>query len=182
MVPPHTRSRLLHGIADKIEQNADELATIESEDNGKQYEDSMGDMMFSAQIMRYYGSLCMSIQGKSMMRDNFGYYNNSYAYTRKEPVGICGLITPWNYPHLMTTYKIAPVLATGCTGVVKIPELTPLSSLKLIQLIHEVDGMVPGVINMVSGLGSEAGEALVDHPDVSKISFTGSTAVGKRIK
>ena len=136
MIPPHMRSRILNGIADKIEQNADELATIESEDNGKQYEDSMGDTMFSAQVMRYYAGLAMNIQGKSMMRDNFGMYNNSYAYTRKEPIGICGLITPWNYPLLMTAFKIAPTLASGCTGVCKIPDLTPLSSLKLIELIH----------------------------------------------
>ena len=117
-----------------------------------------------------------------MMRDNFGMFNNSYAYTRKEPVGICGLITPWNYPFLMTSFKIAPVIASGCTAVHKIPDMTPLSSLRLIELMHEVEGMIPGVINMVNGLGTEAGEALVDHPDVSKIAFTGSTAVGKRIK
>ena len=142
----------------------------------------MGDVMFSAMMMRYYGGLATNLHGKSMMRDNFGLYNNSYAYTRKEPVGVCGLITPWNYPLLCTVLKMAPTLATGCTGVFKIPELTPLSSLKLVELIHEIEGIVPGVINMVPGLGSEAGEALVDHPDVRKISFTGSTAIGKRIQ
>ena len=116
-----------------------------------------------------------------MMRDNFGMYNNSYAYTRKEPVGVCGLITPWNYPMLMTALKIAPMLASGCTGVHKAPELTPLSSLRMIELWHEVEGVVPGVLNAVPGIGVEAGEALTNHPDVRKIAFTGSTATGKRI-
>ena len=82
----------------------------------------------------------------------------------------------------MTATKIGPMLAAGCTGVSKIPELTPLSSLRFVELWHEIEGIVPGVVNCVSGLGSEAGEALVDHPDVRKITFTGSTAIGKRIK
>ena len=124
----------------------------------------------------------MNIQGQSMMRDNFGMYQNSYAYTRREPVGVCGLITPWNYPMLMTAFKIAPMIASGSTGVAKTPELTPLSSLRMIELWHEVEGVVPGVINCVPGIGAEAGEALVDHPDVRKIAFTGSTAIGKRIQ
>ena len=111
-----------------------------------------------------------------------GMFNNSYGYTRKEPVGVCGLITPWNYPMLMTAFKIAPMLASGCTGVAKSPELTPLSSLRMIELWHEVDGVVPGVLNCVPGIGAAAGEALVDHPDVRKIAFTGSTAIGKRIQ
>lgn len=123
----------------------------------------------------------MNISGKAFQRDSMGMYNNSYGYTRKEPVGVCGLITPWNYPLLMTVFKIAPMLASGCTGVAKIPELTPLSSLRLIELWHEVEGVVPGVLNAVPGIGSSAGEALVDHPDVRKIAFTGSTATGKRI-
>ena len=95
---------------------------------------------------------------------------------------MCGLITPWNYPMLMTAFKIAPMLAAGCTGVHKTPELTPLSSLRLIELWNQLEGVVPGVLNAVPGIGAEAGEALVDHPDVRKIAFTGSTAVGKRIQ
>lgn len=97
-------------------------------------------------------------------------------------MGVCGLITPWNYPMLMTAFKIAPMIASGSTGVAKTPELTPLSSLRMIELWHEVEGVVPGVINCVPGIGAEAGEALVDHPDVRKIAFTGSTAIGKRIQ
>jgi len=168
-------------FADKITKHADELATLECEDNGKGYKDAFGDAMFSAQLMRYYGALAMNITGSSMMRDGEHMYKNSYAYTRKEPVGICGLITPWNYPMLMTAFKLAPMIASGCTGVSKLPELTPLSSLRLIELWHEIDGVVPGVVNAVPGIGAEAGEALVDHPDVRKIAFTGSTAIGKRI-
>jgi len=115
------------------------------------------------------------------MRDNDHMYKNSYAYTRKEPVGVCGLITPWNYPLLMSALKIAPMLASGSTGVHKLPELTPLSTLRLIEMWHEIDGIVPGALNAVPGLGHEAGEAIVNHPDVRKIAFTGSTAIGKHI-
>lgn len=176
------KSNLLNKFADKLDEHADEIVTLECEDNGKQYADAMADLQFSATLFRYYGGQAMNIGGQSMMRDNFGIYQNSYAYTRKEPIGICGLITPWNYPMLMTALKIAPMLAAGCTGVHKIPEMTPLSSLRIIELWHEVEGVVPGVLNAVPGIGLEAGEALVDHPDVSKISFTGSTATGKRIQ
>jgi len=98
-----------------------------------------------------------------------------------EPVGICGLITPWNFPILMTSLKVAPMLAAGCTGLAKLPELTPLSSLRLIEMLHEMEGIVPGAINAVPGLGAEAGEAILNHPDVRKVAFTGSTAIGKHI-
>lgn len=137
--------------------------------------------MFSSLLMRYYGSLAMDITGTSYMRDNEFMYKNMFVYTRKEPVGVCGLISPWNYPILMSALKIAPMLASGSTGVHKLPELTPLSSLRLIELWHEVEGVVPGVINAVPGIGSVAGEAIVNHPDVRKIAFTGSTATGKHI-
>lgn len=108
-------------------------------------------------------------------------FDNMYGYTRKEPVGVCGMITPWNFPILMTAFKVAPMLASGCTGVSKLPELTPLSSLRLIELWHETEGVFPGIWNAVPGIGATAGEALVDHPDVRKIAFTGSTVVGKRV-
>lgn len=181
-IPPFVKTTLMNKFADKIEANIDELVTLECEDNGKTYGDAFGDVSFCAIIMRYYAGLAMQNTGKSMMRDNMGMYNNSYAYTRKQPIGVCGLITPWNYPILMTAFKIAPMLASGCTGVAKLPELTPLSSLRLIELWHEVEGVVPGVLNAVPGIGAQAGEALVDHPDVRKIAFTGSTAIGKRIQ
>jgi len=179
--PPPGKASLMHKFADKIEQHVDELVTLESEDNGKTYQDAMNDCMFAATLVRYYGGLAMQNQGKSMMRDNMGPYQNSYAYTRNQPVGVCGLITPWNYPMLMTAFKIAPMIASGCTGVSKLPELAPLSSLRLIELWHEVEGVMPGVVNAVPGLGATAGEAIVDHPDVRKIAFTGSTLTGKHI-
>lgn len=172
---------MMNKFADLVEYHADELATLECEDNGKMYADAFGDVQFSVILLRYYAGLAMNISGKAFQRDSMGMYNNSYGYTRKEPVGVCGLITPWNYPLLMTMFKVAPMLASGCTGVAKIPELTPLSSLRLIELWHEVEGVVPGVLNAVPGMGHIAGEALVDHPDVRKIAFTGSTATGKRI-
>ena len=178
---PMQRNRLMLAYADKIEQHADELTTLECEDNGKPFDQAMSDVMGSAAFMRYYGGLAMNIEGTAAIRDNDPNYTNSYAYTRKEPIGVCALITPWNYPILMTALKVAPMLAAGCTGVSKPPELTPLSSLRLIELLHEVDGMPKGVVNCVPGIGSVAGEALVDHPDIRKITFTGSTAVGKRI-
>lgn len=100
---------------------------------------------------------------------------------RKEPIGVAGCITPWNFPLLMTTFKMAPLLASGSTGIFKTPELTPLSSLKMAEIWTNIEGSVPGVINMLPGIGSEAGEAIVDHPGVNSIHFTGSTAIGQRI-
>ena len=143
----------------------------------------MGDCMFSALLMRYYAGQAMNITGEAMMRDeNMGPYRNSYVYTRKEPIGVCGLITPWNYPMLMTAFKVAPMIASGCTGVHKTPENTPLSSLRMVELWHEIDGVVPGVLNAVPGYGNEAGEALINHDGVRKIAFTGSTATGRHLQ
>ena len=102
---------------------------------------------------------------------------NFLSYTQKVPVGVCGQIVPWNYPFLMASFKIAPVLATGCTSVLKPAENTPLSALKLGDYLLEA-GVPEGVVNIVPGIGNEAGSALVEHPDVNKIAFTGSTAVG----
>ena len=101
-------------------------------------------------------------------------------YTRQEPVGVCGQIVPWNFPILMTAFKLAPVLATGCTAVLKPAENTSLSALKIGEILLE-SGMPEGVVNIVPGLGHEAGAAIVAHPNVDKIAFTGSTAVGKEI-
>ena len=108
-------------------------------------------------------------------------WSSTYGYTRKEPVGVCGMITPWNFPCLMTAWKIGPMLAAGCTGISKPPELAPLSSLKLIELWNKTPGVVPGVLNCLPGLGAEAGEAIVDHPEIRKVAFTGSGVTGKRI-
>ena len=104
-------------------------------------------------IFRYYAGACQRIEGKAHFRD----FQNNLVTTRKEPVGVCGLITPWNFPITMTSFKMAPMLAAGCTGVFKPPELACLSSLRLAELFHSMDDVCPGIINMVPGLGAEAG-------------------------
>lgn len=171
---------MINKFADALEEHKEELATIESTDNGKPFMFSMKDVKFSISIFRYYAGACERMEGQSISRD-YGDFTNNFAYTRKEPVGICGMITPWNFPMLMTTFKMAPFLGSGCTGIFKSPELAPLSSLKMAEIWSSIPGAIPGVVNMLPGLGDEAGEAIVDHPDVSMIAFTGSTATGKRI-
>lgn len=143
--------------------------------------DAIGDVMFSTMILRYYAGQANNIHGKSFNRDNYGIYNNQYAMTRKEPVGVCGLITPWNFPMLMSIFKIAPMLAAGCTGVIKPPENAPLSTIKIANLWNEIEGTIPGVLNCLPGLGTEAGEAMIGHDGIRRIAFTGSTKVGKRV-
>jgi len=171
----------LNKWADKMDENMDELITLECEDNGKPYEFAQFDMYMCTMMARYYAGLAMEITGSAHCRDTFGPYNNQIVYERREPVGISGLISPWNFPALLGVMKMAPMLAAGCTGVLKNPELTPLSTLRMVELWHEIDGMIPGVINSVPGLGADAGEALTGHPLVRKLSFTGSTATGKRV-
>ena len=171
----------MHKWADKILENLDEIVTLECEDIGKSRADATGDVMFSTLIIRYYAGLANHIRGESFMRDSMGFRENQFGYTRKEPVGVCGLITPWNYPLLMATFKMAPMLASGCTGVHKAAELAPLSSIMMADLWNQVEGVPAGVLNSLPGIGAEAGEALVDHMGVNKIGFTGSTAIGKRI-
>lgn len=162
-------------FADCIEKNSEELAAIESTDNGKSFNNAVADVKKAAEILRYYAGWAEKIHGQQIpMSGPF------LSYTQKVPVGVCGSIVPWNFPFLMAAFKIAPVLATGCTTVLKPAENTPLSALKLGEYLLEA-GVPEGVINIVPGFGNEAGSALVQHPDVRKIAFTGSTAVGKQI-
>lgn len=147
---------------------------------GKTYDEACFDMMFSSATIRYYAGLAQNLNGQSFQRDG-GVWASSFGYTRKEPIGVCGMITPWNFPALMTAWKIGPMLASGSTGISKPPELAPLSSMKMIELWHETPGVIPGVLNCLPGIGEEAGEALVEHPDIRKIAFTGSSAKGKLI-
>jgi len=174
------RAQIMNKFADIIDANQDELITLECEDMGKTYDEAVFDMNFTSQTIRYYAGLASNISGQSFQRDA-GMWSNTYGYTRKEPVGVCGLITPWNFPALMTAWKIGPMLASGCTGISKPPELAPLSSLRLVELWNETPGVIPGVLNCLPGVGAEAGEALVDHPGIRKIAFTGSGVTGKRI-
>ena len=147
---------------------------MEGTDNGKTAMMAEKDVMFAASIFRYNAGAAERLGGESFQRDN------GYGFVRREP-RIAGCITPWNFPLLMTTFKMAPLLASGSCGLFKTPELTPLSSLKMAEIWTNLEGSVPGVINMLPGDGVEAGEAIVDHPKVGSIHFTGSTAVGQRI-
>ena len=173
---PSERSRLMNLLADAIEANQEELAQIESLDNGKpvklaQYVDVRGTIAH----LRYYAGWPTKIEGSVLPVTA----PNMLCYTRREAVGVCGQIVPWNFPLMMAAWKIAPALAAGCTIVLKPAEQTPLSALRLGELALEV-GFPSGVLNVLTGDG-ETGAALVDDPGVDKIAFTGSTAVGREI-
>ncbi len=170
------RSRLLWKLGDLIMEHADELALTETLDNGKPlFESRNVDVPMAAETFYYYAGWCTKIEGETIPVPG-----NFLNYTLREPCGVCGIITPWNFPLLMVAWKLAPALACGNTAVVKVAEETPLSGLWLGQLCLEA-GFPEGVVNMVPGYGETAGRALVAHPDVDKVSFTGSTAVGKEI-
>jgi acyl-CoA reductase-like NAD-dependent aldehyde dehydrogenase len=169
------RAKLIYEIADLVAANVEELAQIESLDNGKPVKYAQGDVLATAAHLRYFAGWPTKITGETipvMARDRL-------VYSVKEPVGVCAQIIPWNFPLMMAAWKLAPALAAGCTVVLKPAEQTPLSALRLGQLMLEA-GLPPGVVNIVTGDG-KTGAALVDHPDVDKISFTGSTAVGREI-
>lgn len=170
------RAKLLWRIGDLIMQNADELAALETMDNGKPiFESRYIDIPSAAETFYYYSGWCTKIEGETIPVPG-----DFFNYTLREPYGVCGIITPWNFPLLMVAWKLAPALACGNTAVVKIAEETPLSGLRLGQLCQEA-GLPDGVVNVVPGFGETAGRALVAHPHVEKISFTGSTTVGKEI-
>ncbi len=170
------RARLLWKVGDLIMQRADELAHLETLNNGKPiFESRYVDIPSAAETFYYYAGWCTKIEGETIPVPG-----NFFNYTLREPYGVCGIITPWNFPLLMVAWKLAPALACGNTAVVKAAEETPLTALQLGQLCQEA-GFPDGVVNIVSGYGETAGRALVAHRDVDKISFTGSTAVGKEI-
>jgi aldehyde dehydrogenase (NAD+) len=170
------RGRLLLKLADTIEANAQELATLESTDTGHPVRDTKGlDVPRTAVTYRYFGGMADKYEG-SVIPVESGFLN----YMLREPIGVVGQIVPWNFPLMFTSWKMAPALAAGNCVVLKPAELTPLSSLKVAELMAQV-GFPPGVVNILPGFGNTAGQALAEHPDVAKIAFTGSTAVGKRI-
>lgn len=179
---PADRERLLLKLADLVEQNADELAQIESLDNGKIFGAArMIDVGKAPSFIRYMAGWATKIEGSTMRPSaSLGPQLRLTAYTLKEPVGVVGAIIPWNFPFSMALWKICPALATGNTIVLKPAEQTSLSALRLGELILEA-GIPPGVVNIVTGLGATAGAALAGHPGINKIAFTGSTAVGKLI-
>ncbi|NIL77879.1 aldehyde dehydrogenase [Rhodococcus sp. B10] len=170
------RGLVLTTIADHLAQNAELLACIEVRDNGKLYSEMLGQCQYLPNWFRYYGGLADKIEGTVVPIDKPGYF----AYTQKSPVGVVGIITPWNSPLLLLVWKLAPALAAGCSVVIKPSEYTSASTLEFVRLLEEA-GLPAGVVNVVTGFGVEVGSPLVDHPLVRKISFTGSDATGRRI-
>ncbi len=170
------RGRLLLRLADAIEAHADELAKVESLDTGHPIRDTVGlDVPRTAATFRYFGGMADKLQGTVVPVEK-GFLN----YVLREPIGVVGQIVPWNFPIMFTSWKMGPALAAGNCVVLKPAELTPLSSLKIAELIREV-GFPPGVVNIVPGYGALAGQYLASHPDVQKIAFTGSTTTGRKI-
>ena len=179
---PAAREALLWRLSDLIQKNADELAELESLDNGKtKFMASVVDVPGAVNHFRYMAGWATKIEGSTIEVSIGGPEGGRVnAFTRREPVGVVAQIIPWNFPLVMAAWKLAPALAVGCTCVLKPVEQTPLTALRLGELIIEA-GFPPGVVNILTGYGETTGAALVKHPGIDKIAFTGSTAVGKLI-
>lgn len=173
---PSARGRLLAKLAERIEVHAPRLAALEVRDNGKLISEMSAQTRYIAEWYRYYGGLADKFQGSVIPSDKDHILN----YTRHEPLGVVGMITPWNSPLLLLTWKLAPALAAGNVAVIKPSEFTSASTIEFMALFEEA-GFPPGVVNVVTGLGQECGAALVAHPDVAKIAFTGSDVSGQAI-
>ena len=179
-ISPSERGRLIWKLADLLEKHAEEFAQLESLDNGKPLKIArVADLPLAIDHFRYYAGWATKIEGNTISL-GLAEQGKFHAYTVREPVGVVGQIIPWNFPLLMAAWKLAPALATGCTIILKPAEQTPLTALRLGELILEA-GFPEGVVNIVPGYGETAGAALSAHPDVDKIAFTGSTEVGKLI-
>ncbi len=173
---PTTRGKLLVKLAELIERDAERLGEMEVRDNGKLIAEMGAQAKLTAEWYRYYGGLADKLEGSVIPLDRPGILN----YTKHEPLGVVGLITAWNSPLLLLAWKLAAALAAGNTAVIKPSEFTSTSTLAFAELFGEA-GFPPGVVNVVTGLGHECGQAMVDHPDIVKIAFTGSDATGQRI-
>lgn len=177
-ITPGERAKILWRVADLIEARGEEFAELETLDNGKPiWMSTRLDVPGSAASFRYWSGWCTKIAGETRAVDMPGEY---LAMTLREPVGVVGLITPWNFPLMSAASKLGPALAAGCTAVLKPAEQTSLTALRLGEVMLEA-GVPPGVVNFVTGIGAIVGAALAEHPDVDKVSFTGSTAVGKSL-
>lgn len=175
---PLERERLLHRLADLIEANADELAEIEAIDMGKSVEQARAvDIQGTVDTFRYFAGWASKLHGRTVEPSLPGNY---HAYTRKEPLGVVAAIVPWNFPLQTMAWKLAAALAVGCTTVVKPAELTSLSTLRFAELVKEA-GIPDGVVNIVTGHGSLVGAAMASHPGIDKLTFTGSTPVGRNV-
>jgi len=175
------RGQLIWKVGDLIEKHNDELAELETLDNGKPFGVAKAaDVPLAADIFRYMAGWATKIEGNTIpINVPYAPGANFHAFTLREPVGVVGQIIPWNFPLLMAAWKLAPVLACGCTAILKPAEQTPLSALRLAELIQEA-GIPDGVVNVVTGFG-DAGAAIAAHDDVDKVAFTGSTEVGRAI-
>lgn len=170
------RGKLLTKLASLVERDAKKLGEIEVRDNGKLIAEMGGQTKYLAEWYRYYGGLADKIEGSVIPSDKPGIFN----FTKYEPLGVVGMITPWNSPLLLLAWKLAPALAAGNTAVIKPSEFTSASTLEFMNLIEEA-GFPKGVVNTVTGFGIEVGAPLVDHPEVDKIAFTGSDISGQKI-
>ena len=170
------RGLLLHRLGDLVAREAKRLAAIEVRDNGKLLAEMQGQLNYIPQWYYYFGGLADKIQGAVIPLDKKGYFN----FTRHEPLGVVAVITPWNSPLLLATWKLAPALAAGCTVVIKPSEFTSASTLEFVKLFEEA-GFPPGVVNVVTGFGKDVGTPLVGHPLVNKVAFTGSDVTGRAI-
>jgi phenylacetaldehyde dehydrogenase len=179
---PSERSKILWRIGDLLSKYADELAELESLNNGKLVSVArVADVPLSADIFHYMAGWCSKIEGKTIPLSVLYTPGARYhAYTRPEPIGVVGQIIPWNFPLLMAAWKLAPALATGCTVVLKVAEETPLTAIRLGEILQEA-GVPGGVVNIITGFGETAGAALAGHAGVDKVAFTGSTEVGRLI-
>ena len=179
---PVDRERVLHKLADLIEKHADELAELESIDNGKSVVMARHvDIKHALEVWRYMAGWPTKLEGKTLPLSGTLVPGQQYAaFSSREPIGVVGAVIAWNFPFVLATWKCAPALAAGCTVVLKPAEETPLTALRLGELALEA-GFPKGVLNIVTGMGPTAGAALSAHPDVDKITFTGSTEVGRLI-
>jgi acyl-CoA reductase-like NAD-dependent aldehyde dehydrogenase len=170
------REKIIWRIGELIEKNKEELGMLETLNNGKTYRESVrADVPASYDIFYYYAGWTRKIYGETIPVDG-----NFLNYTLREPVGVVGMVTAWNYPMMLAAWKVAPALATGCSMVIKPSEMTPLTTLKLAEYCLEA-GVPEGVVNVVTGYGATAGDALARHMDVDKIAFTGSTRTGRAL-
>ncbi|MBS45711.1 MAG: betaine-aldehyde dehydrogenase [Nocardioides sp.] len=174
---PRERSHLLWRIGDMIDERSEEFAQLESLDNGKSLASARGDVGVAAELFRYFAGWATKMEGTSIPMSVPG--KEFHAYPRREPVGVVAGIVPWNFPLTMACFKVIPAITAGNTVVLKPAEQTPLTALRLGELLLEA-GLPAGVVNVLPGFG-DTGAALVDHPDVDKVAFTGSTEVGKKI-
>ena len=171
------RAKILHQIADLIEDNREYLAKLETTENGKSYRETYNvDIPSAADHFRYFASAIQVDEGSATMLDR-----DTMSLILREPIGVVGQIVPWNFPFLMAAWKLAPVLATGCCTIFSPSSQTSLSVLELARLIDEADILPPGVLNVVTGSGRGTGQAILDHNGFSKLAFTGSNSVGKRV-